>query len=93
METMFNYYSLDECIDRDTVLERLIKLKNDGKIIYSVDMDILKLEDIDLEEKDIKNLEKVFDDNDVYPYLDLNGEEGDEGDGFDNFDDDDYDDY
>lgn len=93
METMFNYYSLDECIDRDAVLEKLIKLKNDGKIIYSVDMDILKLEDIDLEEKDIKNLERVFDDNDVYPYLDLNGEEGDEGDGFDNFDDDDYDDY
>lgn len=92
METMFNYYSLDECIDRDAVLEKLIKLKNDGKIIYSVDMDILKLEDIDLEEKDIKNLEKVFDDNDVYPYLDLNGEEGDEDDGFDNFDDD-YDDY
>jgi len=92
METMFNYYSLDECIDRDAVLEKLVKLKNDGKIIYSVDMDILKMEDIDLEEKDIKSLEKLFDDNDVYPYLDLNGEEGDEGDGFDDFDDD-YDDY
>jgi hypothetical protein len=50
METMFNYYSLDECIDRDVVLEKLIKLKSDGKIIYSVDMDILKMEDIDLEE-------------------------------------------
>lgn len=92
METMFNYWSLDECINTDLVLEILNKLKNDGKIIYSIDMDILKLEDIDLEEKDIKNLEKLFDDNDVYPYLDLNGEDEDEDD-FDFEDEDENDDY
>ena len=50
------------------------------------------LEDIDLEEKDIKDLYKIFDDNEVYPYLDLNGDDEDMDDGFDDFDDD-YDDY
>ena len=92
METMFNYYSLDECTDLDFVTNFLNDLKNEGKIIYSIDMSILKLEDIDLEDKDIKDLYKIFDDNEVYPYLDLNGDEEDMDDGFDNFDDDD-DDY
>jgi hypothetical protein len=92
METMFNYYSLDECVNTDVVLGLLNDLKNDGKIIYNIDADILKLEDIDLEEKDIKDLEKMFDDNDVYPYLDLDGS-GDDGlDEFD-YDDNEDDDY
>ena len=47
METMFNYYSLDECTNLDFVTNFLNGLKNDGKIIFSIDMSILKLEDID----------------------------------------------
>ena len=85
---MFNYYSLDECANLDFVMNFLNGLKNDGKIIFSIDSDLLKLEDIDLEEKDIKDLYKIFDDNEVYPYLDLNGDDRDD-DGFDDFGDDD----
>ena len=49
-KTLFNYYSLDECIDKKLVMNELKSLKADGKIEYSVDHgDILKIVDIDLE--------------------------------------------
>lgn len=88
---MFNYYTLDECIDKSSVFEKLDSLKSEGKVIYSVDGDILKIEDIDLEEFDIEYLQEVFEDNDVYPYLDRDNDEDD--DDFGNFYGDEEEDY
>lgn len=84
-KTLFNYYSLDECIDKKLVINELKSLKADGKIEYSIDHgDILKLVDIDLEEMDIDNLSELFDENDIFPYLD----HGDEDDSEDDYSDD-----
>lgn len=89
---IFNYYTLDECIDKSSVFEKLDDLKNEGKITYSVEGDVLKINDIDLEEIDIEELTEVFENNDVYPYLDREEDE-DEDDGFGNYYDDEEEDY
>ena len=81
---LFNYYSLDECIDRKLVINKLKSLKNEGKIEYSIDHEILKIDDIDLEESDVEELNELFDENDIFPYLDY--EDGDEDDYDDDYD-------
>jgi hypothetical protein len=78
---LFAYYSLDECTNRKSVNNRLKSLKNDGKIEYDVEDDILQINDIDLEDADIEQLTELFDKTDVFPYLDYDGESEDE-DGF-----------
>ena len=56
-ETMelFNYYSLDECLNRKQVLNILKSFKSKGKIEYTLDQEILKIRDLDLEEDVIKD--------------------------------------
>jgi len=77
---MFNYYTLDECIDKSSVFEKLDLLKEDGKIVYAIDGEIIRLEDIDLEEHDIEDLQELFEQNDVFPYLDREDGQDDEDD-------------
>jgi hypothetical protein len=89
---MFNYYTLDECIDKSSVFEKLNDLKNEGKITYSVEGEVLKINDIDLEENDIEELTEVFENNDVFPYLDREEDEDEDG-GFGNYYDDEEEDY
>ena len=76
-ETMelFNYYSLDECIDKKLVIGKLKSLRNDGKIDYVIEHDIVNISDIDLEESDIEELTDLFDKNDIFPYLDHDDED------------------
>lgn len=85
---LFNYYSMDECVDRKKVTDALKKLVNDGKVEYDLDKttDVFHLEDLDLEEEDIRKLVDLFDRNDVFPYLDYDDE--DDEDGFDDYYDD-----
>lgn len=64
---LYDYYNLDECIDRKKIINTLKKLKKEGKIEYSLDGDVLHLEDIDLEEGEIDYLSELFDENDVFP--------------------------
>ena len=84
---LHNYYSLDEAIDRKTVLKRLKQLQKESKIEFELDGEVFKIEDLDLEEEEIEELVELFDDNDVFPYLDR-----DEDDDYDDFGYDDYDD-
>lgn len=84
---LFNYYNVDECKDREKVFKKLDQLRDDGKIEYEMDgRDIFKIEDLDLEESDIEDLNDMFDDEDVFPYLD--NEEEDENEDYDEYDDD-----
>jgi len=81
---LYNYYSLDECVDRKKVAAALKKLVKEGKIEYELDKttDVFHIEDLDLEEDDIEKLVEIFDKNDVFPYLDYEEEDEDEdGDG------------
>ncbi len=80
---LFNYYNLDECVNKKLVISELKSLRADGKIEYHIDGDILKIEDIDLDEDDIDELTELLDSNDVFPHLDY------EEDSDDNYDSDD----
>jgi hypothetical protein len=76
---LFNYYNLDECLDKTKILKKLDDYKNDGKIEWSLEGEILKIQDLDLEEGDIENLEKLFDKLDIFPYTEYDDENGDDG--------------
>ena len=82
-----NYYSLDEAIDRKAVLKRLKQLQKELKIKFELDGEVFKIEDLDLEEVEIEELIELFDENDVFPYLDRDEEDDD----YDDFGYDDYD--
>ncbi len=92
-ETMelFNYYSLDECLNRKQVINMLKSYKSEGKIEYSLDQEILKIKDLDLEEDEISEICEMFDQNDVFPYLDKEDEDDFYG-GYEDYDDEDFDD-
>jgi hypothetical protein len=80
MKELFSYYSLDEAINKELVINKLISLQKDSKIELNFDGDIFKIKDIDLEEIEIEELLILFDENDIFPYHDID-------------DDDDIDDY
>ena len=87
---LFEYYNLDECIDRKLVLSKLNELKEEGKIEYELNVDILKIEDIDLDENEIDELAELLEENDVFEDLDgASNDWADEGWGDDSFDDED----
>ena len=75
MELSKDYYSLDECSDRNAVTKRLDKLENEGKIYYDIDVDMLEIEDLDMDDKDIEDLEDLLDSCDVFPYLERDSED------------------
>ena len=90
---LFEYYNLDECIDRKLVLSKLNELKDEGKIEYELNVDILKIEDIDLDEAEITELADLLEENDVFEDLDRDSDDDwdDDGWGDDSFDnEDDY---
>ena len=66
------WYSLDECTNKKLVVKKLKELEGQGKIEYSIEKatDIFEIEDLDLEDSDIENLLEIFDEHDVFPYLD-----------------------
>jgi hypothetical protein len=86
------YYSLDECYDRNVVLDHLEELQNEEMIVFEViDSEVIKIKDIGLSEKQTKELINFFHDNDVIDYLDYEpyGDE-DEDDEDDYYDEDFY---
>ena len=85
---LFNFYSLDECLEQKLVKKKLNQLEEDGKIEFSIDGDILKIQDLDLDEEELSDLVKMFDNNDIFPYPDYQeGFEDDDDFGYDDFDD------
>ena len=84
---LFNFYSLDECFDLKNVRKKLSLLEDDGKVEYSIEGDILKLRDLDLDENEISNLAELLDSNDIFPYPDYEEELGDDFDEDDFYDD------
>ncbi len=75
---LFNYYSLDEVIDRKSVMSRLKSLKKEGKIEFQFEGEIINIKDIDLDEIETDELVKLFDSNDVFPYLEREDDNDDE---------------
>lgn len=86
---LYNYYNLDECINKRKVKKKLQELSEDGKIEYSIDGEILKIDDLDLSEEEIEEVADLLDSNDVFPYLDKDDEDDDLYDGYDDYGDED----
>ena len=60
------YYSLDECRNNTKVIEKLDALTGDRKVEYEfIESDLIKLKDLSLTAKEIKELNLFLHDNDV----------------------------
>ena len=84
---LYDYYNLCECVDRKKLINFLKKLKNEGNISYSIDGEILKFEDLDLDESDVEYLSDLFEENYVFHEVDREDDD-DYYDDFGDYDDD-----
>ena len=78
------FYSFDECTNNSKIIDKLESLSDDRKIEFEfVESDIIKIKDVSLTVKEIKELNQFLHDNDVLEdqdYDDYNEEEDDEED-------------
>lgn len=75
------YYSLDECSDQDKVIAKLDLLADDRKIDYEfLESDLIKIRDISLTAKELKELNQFLHINDVVEDKDYEDEEDDDTD-------------
>lgn len=85
---LYDYYNLCECVDRKKVINVLKKFKKEGKIDYSLDGEILNIEDLDLDESDVDYLSELFEENDVFAETDREDDDSDFYDDYGDYDDD-----
>jgi len=72
-------YSLDECSNQEKVMEKLDLLADDRKIDYEfVEADLIRIKDISLTVKEIKELNNFLHNNDVIEDKDYEDDEDDE---------------
>jgi hypothetical protein len=72
-------YSFDECGNNNKVIAKLELLSEDRKIDFEfIDSDLVKIKDISLTAKEIKELNQFLHDNDVIEDHDLEDEDEDE---------------
>lgn len=64
------HYSLDECVDKDLVFDKLDSLQSDTRIEYTIYDEVIKIKDIGLTVKERKELITFFSENDVIDYPD-----------------------
>lgn len=81
---LHNYYTLDECTNKKSILRKLKEFEKEGKIEFEVEKstDVVTIEDLDLEDDDIEYLIDLFEKNDVYPYLDKDEDDDYDNDGY-----------
>lgn len=75
------YYSLYDVYDnKKFIIRKLKKLKSEGKINFEIEDcdEILKIQDLDLDELELEQLIQFFEDNDVVPYLEREDDEDDD---------------
>lgn len=79
---IYTYYNLSECNNRKAFLDELNILQNDGKIEYTSETsDVIKIEDIGLDDHDTSKLIHTIDNYEVIPDLDYTSSDWDEEDG------------
>lgn len=84
---LFTYYSLDECLNLKLIKKKLSKFEDDGKIEYTINGDILKIKDLDLDQNEVDDLVETFDKNDIFAYPDYQSGTDDDDLDFGDFDD------
>lgn len=87
-QKLFNYYSIDECLNEDSLYSELDKFVDDGVLEYQlIDRWILKIVDIDLTDDETSSISKMLDNMDIFPYLDYDPDDSE-----DSYDSEEYDD-
>jgi hypothetical protein len=82
------FYSLDECYNKDVVFDYLENLQNEEIIVFEIlDNDVIKIKDIGLSDKQLKEIVNFFDNNDVIDYVDYDGDDDSDDDDDDYYDD------
>lgn len=70
------YYSLSECQQTDKLFKHLDKLQEEAKIEWSKSSrEVIKIEDIDLEDNEIDELASFLDKMDVIPDTDIDDDD------------------
>lgn len=65
------YYTIDECKNQDLIFKELNRLQKENKISWSeVETDIIKVNDKELSDVEIKKLIHFFNENDINEYYD-----------------------
>jgi hypothetical protein len=73
------FYSLDECYNKNVVFDYLENLQNEEIVVFEIlDYDIIKIKDIGLSDKQLKELVNFFDNNDVIDYSDYDADDDDD---------------
>jgi hypothetical protein len=90
---IYRYYNLDECVDRKLINKTLKSYQKEGKIDYSIDRDVLTIEDIELDDDDIQYLSELFEENSVFADTDRNDDDDSDDGYFPDYGDDYNDDY
>ncbi len=68
---LFNYYSIDECVNDKKLYVELDKYVDNGTLEYKIESNsVIKIVDLDLTDGEIDSISKLFDSLDVFPYLD-----------------------
>ena len=79
---LFTRYSYDECTNEEKLFEKLDELLNEGKVEYNTENQYtFKIKDLELSDDEIQELCDLFEEVEVFPYME------------EDITDDDYDDY
>ena len=90
---LFTRYSCDECTNEEKLFEKLDELLNEGKVEYNTENQYtFKIKDLELSDDEIQELCDLFEEVEVFPYMEEDSSDFDDYDDYDDFDDDD-DDY
>ena len=67
---LFTRYSYDECTNEEKLFEKLDELLNEGKVEYNTENQYtFKIKDLELSDDEIQELCDLFEDVEVFPYM------------------------
>jgi hypothetical protein len=85
---LFTRYSYDECTNEEKLFEKLDELLNEGKVEYNTENQYtFKIKDLELSDDEIQELCDLFEEVEVFPYMEEDSTD-DDYDDYNDFDDD-----
>jgi hypothetical protein len=86
---LFTRYSYDECTNEEKLFEKLDELLNEGKVEYNTENQYtFKIKDFELSDDEIQELCDLFEEVEVFPYMEEDSTDDDYDDDYNDFDDD-----
>lgn len=86
---LFTRYSYDECTNEEKLFEKLDELLNEGKVEYNTENQYtFKIKDLELSDDEIQELCDLFEEVEVFPYMEEDITDDDYDDDYNDYDDD-----